>query len=130
MKRLGLALIALFAVGLVVNSGYAKPDYKKAVDQKWGESKIAEVVKAEKCNLCHYGTTKKNRNDLGSALIKCGLTPEKYDELKADKEKLVEFALEVLGKVEGEKSSKGKTFGELIKAGEDPSTDPEVKEEQ
>ncbi len=131
MKKLGLVLFCLFMVGVVVQSAEARPDYKKASDAKWGESKIGEILKTEKCNLCHFGKTKKNRNDLGKALIKCGLNPEKYAELKSDKAKLVEFATEVLTKAEGEKSSKdGKTFGDLIKAGEDPSTDPEVVEEE
>ena len=129
MKKLGLVFVALFVVGLFVHSAEARPDYKKAATAKWEKSKIAEILKTEKCNLCHYGKTKKNRNDLGKALIKCGLTEEKYVELKSDKEKLAEFATEVLTKAEGEKSTKGKTFGELIKAGEDPSTDPEVVEE-
>jgi hypothetical protein len=117
-------------VGLVAQIANARPDYKKAADAKWGESKIAEILKTEKCNFCHYGKTKKNRNNLGKALIKCGLTEEKYAELKSDKEKLAEFATEILTKVEGEKSSKdGKTFGDLIKAGEDPSTDPPAEDE-
>jgi hypothetical protein len=130
MKKLGLALVCLFIVGLVAHSAVARPDYKKAADAKWGESKIAEILKTEKCNMCHYGKTKKNRNDLGKALMKCGLSEEKYAEMKSDKEKLAEYVTEVLTKVEKEKSSKGKTFGELIKAGEDPSTDPEVVEEE
>ncbi len=130
MKKLGLALVCLFMVGLVARMSEARPDYKKAAEAKWGESKIAEVIKTEKCNLCHFGKTKKNRNDLGKALMKCGLSEEKYAEMKSDKEKLAKFVTEVLAKAEGEKSSKdGKTFGDLIKAGEDPSTDPEVEEE-
>lgn len=131
MRNSGLVLVCLFMVGLVVQTAQARPDYKKAAEAKWGKSKIAEILKTEKCNLCHYGKTKKNRNDLGKALIKSGLSEEKYAEMKSDKEKLAEFVTEVLTKAEGEKSSKdGKTFGELIKAGKDPSTDPEVVEEE
>ena len=128
MKKLGLSLVGLFLVGLLAQAAMARPDYKKQADVKWEKSKIAEILKEEKCNFCHYGKTKKNRNDLGKALMECGLTKEKYDELKEDKEKLGEFAKEALGKVLAKKSSKGKTFGELIEAGEDPSTDPEVEE--
>ncbi len=130
MRNLGLVLVSLFMVGLVVQTAEARPDYKKAATAKWSESKIAEILKTEKCNLCHYGKTKKNRNDLGKALIKCGLTKEKYTELKSDKPKLLKYATEILTKAEGEKSANGKKFGELIKAGKDPSTDPEVVEEE
>jgi hypothetical protein len=127
MKKLGLVLVCLFMVGLVAQMVEARPDYKKAADAKWDKLK---VLSEEKCNFCHFGKTKKNRNDLGKALMKCGLSEEKYAEMKSDKEKLAEFVTEVLTKVEGEKSSKGgKTFGDVIKAGEDPSTDPEVEEE-
>ena len=128
MKKLGLLLFGLFVVGLIAQTASARLPYKKEAEARWGESKIAEILKEEKCVFCHAPKDKKIRNDLGKALMECGLSEEKYKELKADKEKLAEFVKEAMGKVLKKKSAKGKTFGELIAAGEDPSTDPEVEE--
>ncbi len=125
MKKLGLTLVALFVVGLLVQSAMARPDYKKVLDTVSKDTKVASVVEELKCNVCHVDKEeKKVRNDYGQALIKCGLTEEKYKELKADKEKLAEFVKEIMKKVEAEKSASGATFGELIKAGKAPGTPP------
>ena len=125
MKKLGLTLVALFVVGLLVQSAMARPDYKKVLDTVSKDTKVASVVEELKCNVCHVDKEeKKVRNDYGQALIKCGLTEEKYKELKADKEKLAEFVKEIMKKVEAEKSASGATFGELITAGKAPGTPP------
>ena len=125
MKKLGLTLVALFVVGLLVQSAMARPDYKKVLDTVSKDTKVASVVEELKCNVCHVDKEeKKVRNDYGQALIKCGLTEEKYKELKADKEKLADFVKEIMKKVEAEKSASGATFGELIKAGKAPGTPP------
>lgn len=125
MKKLGLTLVALFVVGLLVQSAMARPDYKKVLDTVSKDTKVAPVVEELKCNVCHVDKEeKKVRNDYGQALIKCGLTEEKYKELKADKEKLADFVKEIMKKAEAEKSASGATFGELIKAGKAPGTPP------
>lgn len=125
MKKLGLTLVALFVVGLLVQSAMARPDYKKVLDTVSKDTKVATVVEELKCNICHVDKEeKKVRNDYGQALIKCGLTEEKYKELKADKDKLAEYIKGIMKKVEEEKSASGATFGELIKAGKAPGTPP------
>jgi hypothetical protein len=125
MKKLGLTLVALFVVGLLVQSAMARPDYKKVLDTVSKDTKVASVVEELKCNVCHVDKEeKKVRNDYGQALIKCGLTEEKYKELKADKEKLADFVKEIMKKAEAEKAASGATFGELIKAGKAPGTPP------
>ena len=125
MKKFGLTLVGLFVVGLLVQSAQARPDYKKVADATSKDTKIAPVVEELKCNLCHVDKEeKKVRNDYGQALVKCGLSEEKFKELKADKEKLAEYVKEVMKKAEAEKSASGATFGELIKAGKAPGTPP------
>ena len=125
MKKFGLTLAGLFVVGLLVQSAQARPDYKKVADAASKDTKIASVVEELKCNLCHVDKEeKKVRNDYGQALVKCGLSEEKFKELKADKEKLAEYVKEVMKKAEAEKSVSGATFGELIKAGKAPGTPP------
>jgi hypothetical protein len=123
MKRLGLSLTVVFVLALAVQSAMGRPDYKKVVDETFKESKVAEILKTEKCNFCHYGNTKKNRNDLGTALSKF-LSKEKFEELKDQKDKLAEVVKDALKKVEAEKAECGLTFGELIKEGKDPGTNP------
>jgi hypothetical protein len=108
-----------------VQSAQARPDYKKVVDATSKDTKLAPVVEELKCNLCHVDKEeKKVRNDYGQALAKCGLSEEKYKELKEDKEKLAAYVKEVMKKAEAEKSAGGATFGELIKAGKAPGTPP------
>ena len=100
MKKAGiLALcgVATLLFGLA-GTADARPDYKKAHDAKHAGSKIESALKDAKCNACHYGKKKSNRNDYGKALIKAGLTEEAYKELKkSDKpayEKLIKEAIE------------------------------------
>lgn len=125
MRKFGLPLAGVFVVGLLVQSVLARPDYKKVVDSTTKQTKIAPVVEELKCNFCHVDKQeKKVRNDYGQALAKCGLSEEKFKELKADKEKLAEYVKQVMKKVEGEKSANGVPFGDLIKAGKAPGTPP------
>jgi hypothetical protein len=128
MKKAGiLTLFGLVAAVFVGLSGTAdaRPQYKKAHDAKYKDSGIAGDLKTAKCNSCHFGKKKKNRNDYGEALIKAGLTEETYKELKKDKEALAKCIDAALEKVLSEKSASGETFGERIKAGKLPGTNPE-----
>ena len=126
MKKAGLLLLCgVFAVALVAltNAVDARPQYKKEHDAKYKGSKIESALKEAKCGSCHYGKSKKNRNDYGKALSKAGLTKDKFTELKSDKEALSAHIKKALEKVlEGDE---GKKFAEKIKAGELPGTNPE-----
>lgn len=125
MRKLGLLLVSLFVVGLLAQSATARPDYKKVLDARAKDAKIAPVVDELKCNFCHVkDKEKKVRNTYGQALMKCGLTEERFNELKADKEKLAEFVKAVMKKADAEKAAGGQTFGDLIKAGKAPGTAP------
>ena len=123
-----LGVFALVAAAFIVMQAQpvsARPQYKKQFDAAYKDSKIAAAAKEAKCNVCHYGKSKKNRNDYGKALSKLGLTKDSYNEIKSDKAALakkVDGALKAVLKV---KSSGGETFGALIEAGKLPGTAPE-----
>ena len=135
MKKAGLLLLCgAFAIALVgwTNSVDARPDYNKVHLAKYKGKDVEAALKEVKCGACHYGKSKKNRNDYGKALIKAGLTKEKYDNFKEDKKDLekkaaVEAAFKkdiaaALDKVlEGDG---GKEFKAKIDAGKLPGTNP------
>lgn len=111
-------LIVLFGglvCGLLAKPASARKEYFDGFKEKYGSDKqLAPLIDDAKCFVCHVGKSKKNRNDYGKALSKL-LMKEK------DKAKIQE----ALGKVEGEKSPDGKTFGELIKEGKLPGGEPQ-----
>lgn len=114
------------ALGLVLAVGtrpaQARPPYKKEFDAKYvkadgtdAEKAFAAKVEKAKCNVCHKGKTKKERNDYGAALAEF---------LKKEDEKDLPKIQQSLDKVADMKSKKdddkSPTFGELIKKGELP----------
>jgi cytochrome c553 len=128
MKK--FCIFAVFALAAIIMNGFSvdvasgRPQYRAQFQKHYKESKIAEAAKEAKCNVCHYGKKKKDRNDYGVALSK-HLSKEIFTKLKRDKEALnkkVDEALEAVEKVE---KSAGTTFGSLIEEGELPGTAPE-----
>ena len=92
---------------------YVKPDSSDPA-----EKALAAAVETAKCNLCHKGKEKKDRNAYGEALAE--LLDKKEDAKNVDK---IRKALEtVAGKAS---PNGGPTFGELIKAGKLPGGAPE-----
>jgi hypothetical protein len=126
MKKLAVSLFALFVLGVFAQSAFALPPvypvYEAWLTEAYAKSPVIEVVKEAKCDVCHYGTTKTNRNDYGVALSKIGLTKENHKKLASDKEKLNTFLMAVFKRSESAKSVSGKTFGELLKEGKLPGT--------
>ena len=92
----------------------ARPPYLAAFKAEYPA--LMEKADTAKCNICHFGDKKSNKNDYGMAYGgKLGAKNVK-EEAKL-KEALVAAA--------GEKSStEGKTFGDLITAGELPGKAP------
>jgi hypothetical protein len=136
MKKLCSLLVCAIAVVVLcnfgqVNTAYGYPKFLKAFQQKYvGDKKAgqteeqqalaAEMKRVKTCNVCHDPRPdesgkpqKKNRNPYGELLNKHLTEKDKND---------LEKAVEMLGKIEGEKQDKDaeKTFGELIKAGKVP----------
>ena len=111
---LGAAFVAL--TGIAPTPAFAIKQFAdefKALYVKDG-TPLAAAVETAKCNVCHVGKSKKDRNAYGEALA------ERLDKEtdKKDVEKIRKALEEVAGlpsKVEG------KTFGDLIKDGKLPA---------
>jgi len=99
----------MMAVGFIALS--ARPAF--AVKQFYDEFKEVYVNNGKaKCNICHEGKSKKDKNAYGKELDK--LLDRKKDAKNPEKIR------EALAKVAGMKSPSGKTWGEILKAGELP----------
>jgi hypothetical protein len=90
---------------------YVKADGKDAKDKAF-----AAAVEKAKCNICHAGKVKKNRNEYGKALAKL-LSRETDTE---DKEKIQAALKKVEATHSDPKDDKSPTFGDLIRAGKLP----------
>ena len=120
----GAVIQSAHAIGAFSNEfkgKYVKEDSKEKKDQDF-----AKLVDEAKCNVCHMGKSKKDRNSYGVELSK--LLDRKAD--KDNKDKI----LSALAKVEklpvNPKDKKSPTFGDLIKAGKLPGGDPKKTEEK
>jgi hypothetical protein len=127
-KISGLSLLSLFFLGLCAQPALALPAVCKLWLAEYQSTPVASAANEAKCNICHYGKTKKNRNDFGQALSKLGVTKDNYDALKDDEKKLEETLKGAFKKCELEKSVSGAKFGDLIKQGKLPGTAPEGEE--
>lgn len=81
---------------------------------------LAAEVERVKCNVCHVGKDKKERNAYGKAL------DERLDKKadKDDKEKIRKMLEEVAALASDPDKSDSPTFGDLIKAGKLPVAVP------
>lgn len=127
MKRfaifLAVALMALALNVLLSGRAAARMEYKTKFEEMTKDSKAADAIKEAKCTICHYGTSKKNRNDFGKALNK-HMNKDTYMSLKEDKEVLAKKVEEALKAALKEKSKDGKTFGQIIEGGSLPAKNP------
>ncbi|HSG71387.1 MAG TPA: hypothetical protein VLA12_13285 [Planctomycetaceae bacterium] len=103
----GLAVLGIYATS---PEAEARPQFAKGFITNY--PKLEEAAKQAKCGLCHEGETKKVRNAYGKALEQ-GLGDKKNEK----DEKAIAAALK---KAAEAKSEGGKTFGEMIAAGELP----------
>lgn len=114
LGRIAIAGAVLFSLLVVTGeNASARPQYKKPFEAAYPDlvKKHGKDGKSLSCAVCHPVKDKKKRNDYGVALTKAlGKKNEK------DKDKIKE----ALKKAEKEKNKAGKTYGELIKAGELP----------
>jgi hypothetical protein len=117
-----LALIVV-AMGSSYQSASALPPFNKEWMAKYKEgnsnAKFVEAIDTAKCNVCHEGMSKKMKNEYGKAVGKY-LTKAKYNEIKDDEDAAKKYIVEGLQKAEAEKCTSGKTYGEMLKAGELP----------
>jgi hypothetical protein len=113
-KRLAFLGLTV-AVAMILASqdqAEARPKYLKGFATSY--KSVAPLAKKAKCGVCHYGKSKKNRNDYGKAMMK---------NVKKN-EKGAEAITAAIKKTEAAKNAKGVTFGSLIKAGKLPGTAP------
>ncbi len=110
------------AVALVLTlagDAMARPKYLAVANATYPELAKKQTDGKLTCGMCHPEKEKKVRNNYGAAL---GKSLEKKNE--ADEAKIKE----ALKKAEKEKSATdGKTFGDLISAGELPGTNEPAK---
>jgi hypothetical protein len=126
MKKVCAILLCAIAGGAILASGqsaHAIAPFKKQFDAMYvkpgssdpAEKKLAEAAEAAKCNICHMGEKKKDRNSYGQALAKLLKKTDKDD---VDK---IKGALETVAKEHSDASNPSSpTFGDLIKQGKLP----------
>lgn len=123
MKKFGLLVIALVVAGSYMAApALAIPPFGKGFGEKYNNADIAAAAKAAGCNVCHdkNSKSKKDKNEYGKAVGKF-LSKAEFEKVKADAEAAKKFIDEGLTKAEAEKSSGGKTFGEILKGNKLPA---------
>jgi hypothetical protein len=91
---------------------YVKPDSADA-----NEKALAAEVETAKCNVCHAGSNKKERNAYGDALAE--LLDKKADAKNV--EKIKESLVKVAGMSSDPSQPDAPTFGDLFKQGKLPA---------
>ena len=130
MKNFCLLVLFGFVAGSVlarVESAHAIAPFKKEFETKYvkaepatpEEQALSAAVKEAKCNVCHVGTKKKDKNNYGLALDE--LLDKKTDAKDAAK---IQEALEKVAAMKSDPNDAASpTFGELILQGKLPGTD-------
>ena len=128
MKNFCLLALFGFVAGTLlahVESAHAIDPFKKEFDAKYvkaepgspEETALAAAVKTAKCNICHVGVKKKDKNAYGVALD--ALLDRKTD--AKDKAKIQEALDKVAAMKSDPNDAASPTFGELILQGKLPS---------
>lgn len=116
-----LGAIVVLAVGASPRPAFAikeffdefKAVYVKPDSADTNEKALAAEVETAKCNVCHAGSSKKERNAYGNALA--DLLDKKEDKKNAEK---IRKALETVAAMPS--ANGGPTFGDLLKQGKLP----------
>lgn len=116
-----LGAIVILAVGASPRPAFAikeffdefKAVYVKPDSADTNEKALAAEVETAKCNVCHAGSSKKERNAYGNALA--DLLDKKEDKKNAEK---IRKALETVAAMPS--ANGGPTFGDLLKQGKLP----------
>ncbi len=118
--------VAMAVVALTATPAHAVLEFKKQFAAKYVEgsdnAEFAAAVKKAKCNVCHFGKKKKNRNAYGMALSELlDKANFKRSRTKAEPDEVRKEIFAAFEKVESMKDPSGVTFGELFKAGKLPT---------
>lgn len=134
MKNLFLLMLCGFMAGTLlsrIESAYAIAPFKKQFEEKYvkkdpqtpEEKALAAAVTEAKCNVCHVGKSKKNRNNYGEAL---NVLLDKKADMK-DTAK-IQAALDTVAEQKSNPTDPNSpTFGELIKQGKLPGGSEAVR---
>ena len=130
-KLLAVLLVAFVAAAIAPKNVDAVPAFKKAFDERVTnvskDAKLVTAIKAAKYNVCHYvdgdKKSKKQKNDFGVAMGKL-LKKDNYKSTRiaAEPDKVKAEYDAAFEKLMATKNAKGKTYGELLKAGKLPGT--------
>jgi hypothetical protein len=127
MKKVCVSLVVAAVVFGVSSESFALPAFNKTFQEKYLGSSADPALKAKvdqaKCNVCHFGAAKKDRNDYGVALSNY-LKKDNFKaaRLKADPTGVTKEIMDALDKVAAEKNPTGELYGDRIKAGNLPGT--------
>ena len=114
-SRLTVSFCMLVVIGVAAWGSEAFAIKQFADEFKAMYSPLSPALTEAKCNICHEGKSKKNRNAYGTALSE--LLDKKED--KSNKEK-IQKALETVAAMPSAGAG-SPTFGELIKKGQLPA---------
>lgn len=127
MKRVAMFACGLVATACMASPALALPVFKSAFEEYYNlkepqtdaEKSLAAAVGEAKCNTCHKGKSKKERNAYGDELHKY-LEKDNFkkERVTAEPAKVKEEIEAALKKAEEGAAAGGKTFGELLKAGQ------------
>ena len=126
MKRSFLLLVCVALFAMSAAQAWAIPPFNEAFKKMYVQdgTPLAEKVAEVKCNVCHEGKVKKDKNAYGVAVGKYlkkadfAGDDKKFDPKSPEGVKALNEGLE---KAAAEKApTGGKSYGELIKAGELP----------
>ncbi len=134
MKNLCIFVLCGLVAGVLLGktrTALAVNDFKKEFEAKYvkkepgtdAEKNLLAAVNKAKCNVCHVGKSKKERNDYGQALHTLLTKKDAKDTAKIQ---------DALDKVAGMKSkaddANSPTYGELIQQGKLPCEDKAATE--
>jgi hypothetical protein len=113
----GALAVLNFGIGPAAAIPFFQAQFKEMYVAGSDNQAFKDAFESAKCNTCHKGKKKTDRNPYGEELAK--LLDKKADAKNAEK---VKEALMTVGDL---KNADGKTYGELIKEGKLPGGAPE-----
>ena len=127
MKNFCLLVVCCFVAGALlahIKTAQAVDPFKKEFEAKYvkkdpgteEEKALAAAVQKAKCNVCHVGTNRKNRNEYGKAL---DTFLDRKTDLK-NKAKIQDALDKVAEMRSNPNDANSPTFGDLIKQGKLP----------
>ena len=118
LKNRLLALALIVSIGATSREAFAIKQFADQFTALYAQDgmPLAAAVKTAKCNVCHVGKKKTDRNAYGEALAK--LLDKKTD--KEDIEKIRKALETVANESSNPEDPAAPTFGDLIEAGKLP----------